>query len=1292
MRGLLATKDCDTALDNAEDVHSNKAKGLMIMCVEEQHIQTIESAANAREAWSTLANLYQQTSTANLLQLKRQLNTLEKKTSETITQYVARARDIANQIHAATGQEVSATDMALAVLSGLPSEYSMVKTVIENMTEVPAVGVIQSKLLLVEKQLPASDGDTAYYTRVDQARRPSRQSGPGRQQGGYSTIKTCYYCHKRGHLKKDCRKLKADEDQRRDSRQSASRGEIGLMAISNQCTFINKSDWVLDTGATRHLTGNKDLLINPRPVTQELIITFGNNSEGAAKAVGDVVLLDTCSANKRLILRDVLYVPEAKTANMLSISTAQKAGACFVIDSDGCKLFYDRELLVTAKERNGLYIISGKTTKTHQESAMLAHSKETAEEWHQHFAHLGYNNLARLVKENMVKGINTTAEEFLAANKESCETCAKSKQTRLPFDSSETEINKPLALVHSDLCGPLKEESLGGRLYIATFLDDYSGLSVIKLLKHKSEMIMAMKEVFTMLENQSGCKVKALRTDNGTEYVNAAVSGYLKTRGIIHQTTMTYTPQQNGKAERLNRTLMEKIRAMLSEAKLSQRLWGEAAHIANTLRNRSPVAGKDKTPWELFFGVKPDVSFLRPFGTKAFVLIPKEKRSSKLSSVSTTGVLVGYAPGLNGYRVLVGNSKVISSRDVVFSMPQKDNGTVQHTPPAAGDNSDDEDSQPTLIGSENDDDSNQGTGSNDGDDNDDASPPPTSAVLRRSTRSTAGRINPNRYIGSSEYPGYDRMPTLGNTATAGNTGSGNVTAMMATIKEPLTYEEALASEHAEQWQQAMNDEIASLASNKTWTLEEVPTGINPIPVKWVYKVKRDSAGNIERFKARLVAKGFRQREGIDYEEVFAPVSKFSTFRTLMAVVAAQDLELHHLDIKTAFLYGELEENVYIQQPKGYEEGGSKLACHLHKAIYGLKQAPRVWHERLHRELELYGFKASTADPSLYVYHGKKSKTYLLIYVDDILIASKTLDAVNNVKSSLMSTFEARDLGEAQHYLGIKITRDRGSSTLWLSQELMTTELVANYGLEHSKTKAVPLSPAIKLTKDEGEPLDKEKYPYSQLVGSLMYLSVSTRPDIAYAVGALARYMSCPTSVHWLAAKGVLRYLAGTRDYCLIFSGSSLQLVGYCDADYAGDLDSRRSTTGYVFIMNGAAISWQSKRQPTIAASTTEAEYMAAAAAVKEALWLRKLLADFGLNISTVDIMADNQSAIKLLRNPISSLRSKHIDIVHHFARERVMRKEVAFVYTATDLMIADVMTKALPKFKHVYCCNGMGVK
>jgi hypothetical protein len=513
------------------------------------------------------------------------------------------------------------------------------------------------------------------------------------------------------------------------------------------------------------------------------------------------------------------------------------------------------------------------------------------------------------------------------------------------------------------------------------------------------------------------------------------------------------------------------------------------------------------------------------------------------------------------------------------------------------------------------------------------------------------------------------------------------------LDEPRSYTEAINSKSADLWKIAMDDEMASLRSNNTWTLETPPPGVKPIPVKWVYKIKRDGDGNIERYKARLVAKGFKQQEGIDYDEVFAPVSKYSTLRALLALAAAENMELHLLDIKTAFLNGELEENIYICQAEGYEEGDPGMACHLNKTLYGLKQAPRAWHNRLHRELVSCGYTASEADPGLYSFRGKAANIYLLVYVDDILIASSDMSLVNDIKQRLLGTFDARDLGEATTYLGMNIIRDRGSGTIKINQTRLTNDLIAKFGMEDGKPRSFPLSPSTKLTKDEGEILDKATYPYSELVGSIMYLSICTRPDISYAAGSLARYMSNPTTTHWQAAKGVLRYLAGTPDYGIIYgSGRNLDLYGFCDADYAGDIDTRRSTTGYVFTLNGGAISWQSKRQPTVAASTTEAEYMAAAAAVKEGLWLRKLLGDLDIQPPVINILADNQSAIKILRNPISSLRSKHIDVIHHFARERVMRNEVTFTYTPTSKMIADVLTKALAGDKFAFCCISMGVK
>jgi hypothetical protein len=488
----------------------------------------------------------------------------------------------------------------------------------------------------------------------------------------------------------------------------------------------------------------------------------------------------------------------------------------------------------------------------------------------------------------------------------------------------------------------------------------------------------------------------------------------------------------------------------------------------------------------------------------------------------------------------------------------------------------------------------------------------------------------------------------------------------------------------------MQEEIASLKEYDTWTVEPLPVGVKPIPCKWVYKVKRDAYGNVERYKARLVAKGFRQVEGVDYDEVYAPVSKHSSLRALLSIVADGDFELHQLDVKTAFLNGELEEDIWLCHPPGFEQGPAGTACHLKKALYGLKQAPRAWHLKLKEELLGMGFIESDADPGLFILHYKDRSVYVLVYVDDLLVAGKNLSDVNRVKQMLMETFDARDLGDAKYFLGMEIERDRSAGTLKLSQKKYAEEVVARFGMTDAKPASVPLSPAVKLTRD-GESLDLSVYPFREVIGSLMYLSVCTRPDISQSVGALARYMSDPKKQHWDAAKALLRYVKGTSCFGIRFGSGAQGLLGYCDADYAGDLDTRRSTTGYVFVLNGGAVSWSSRLQPTVAVSTAEAEYMSAASATKEALWLRKLFSAFGVDVSPVQMLCDNQAAIKLVKHPIASMRSKHIDVQHHFVRERCAMGQVVFEYCTTDEMVADCMTKSLPLAKLKQCCSGMGV-
>ena len=1080
---------------------------------------------------------------------------------------------------------------------------------------------------------------------------------------------------------------------------SAAQTSLVQLTAGAMTAASKSTDWVLDTGASQHITNDGSRLLDAQPVSGASI-TFGNGAKVDAVSVGSVPIV--VGAGRTLTLQGVLYIPSA-AVNLLSVPCAIRRGAKFHFGKSTCQISVGGKVVATAHSAaNGLYYLADGAAS---HAALQATQPETAELWHRRFGHLGVDNLVRLKELDMVSGIGVSAASFSTLKHTPCEPCVLAKHHRSPFPEGAPDAAQPLELLHMDLCGPLPVESLGGSRYFVTFLDDCTKFSLVRCIAAKSDAAAVVKDVVTQLEAQSGYPLLVARTDNGREYINAPLEEFFAAKGTLQQTSVAYTPQQNGAAERLNRTLLERVRAMLADSGLPQNVWAEAVYTANFIRNRSPVSGRDKTPFELFLGTKPDVGELRIFGATAYAQVPAAKRN-KLQVRSQRGVLVGYQPNSKGYRVLLPDDTVTVSRDVVFDESPASNEAEPddepHSPPPLLHSPPSHSLPPSHISTVGASGGSQpATGSNGG------------QQLGASTpqqQPQRGATMPPQQAGQpqSEQQQQQQLPTQ---AAPGATGAlpryparersqpkewwraGLALSAAAAIPEPTTLEEALSSPQAAEWQQAMDEEMASLHANHTWVLEETPPGVTPIPAKWVYKVKYDANGSVERFKARLVAKGFRQREGIDFDEVFAPVSKYSTLRALLAVVAADDLELHQLDIKTAFHNGELKETVYLEQPPGYVEGSGQLSCHLQRALYGLRQAPRAWHERLHQELDQLGFVESDSDPSLFILTSKTDTAYVLVYVDDILIAAHDAASVAGVKAQLMAAFEARDLGEAKLFLGMTISRDRGSRQVKLSQERMTRELVAKFGLSDAKGKAVPISTSVRLAKGDGEPLDVAVHHYSGLVGSLMYLSVCTRPDIAQAVGALARYMSAPTDTHWQTAKGVLRYLGGTADHGLIWGGPGVQqgLRAYCDADYAGDVDTRRSTTGYVFLLNGGAISWSSRRQQTVAASTTEAEYMAAANAVKEALWVRKLLADLRQPVGTVLIRADNQSAIKLLKNPIFGQRSKHIDVAYHFARERVALQDVEFQYVDTKLMVADVLTKAVPEAKLAFCRAGMGV-
>ncbi|KAL0377326.1 UNVERIFIED_CONTAM: Retrovirus-related Pol polyprotein from transposon RE1 [Sesamum radiatum] len=507
------------------------------------------------------------------------------------------------------------------------------------------------------------------------------------------------------------------------------------------------------------------------------------------------------------------------------------------------------------------------------------------------------------------------------------------------------------------------------------------------------------------------------------------------------------------------------------------------------------------------------------------------------------------------------------------------------------------------------------------------------------------------------------------------------------MMEPESFE--AAAKH-EVWVQAMKEEIKMIEKNDTWELAERPKDKEVIGVKWIYKTKLNADGSIQKHKARLVAKGYSQLPGIDYTETFAPVARLDTIRALVAIAANKKWKIYQMDVKSAFLNGYIDEEIYVEQPQGFvAKGCEEKVLRLKKALYGLKQAPRAWYSRIDNYFMNQGFRRSLSKPTLYVKRQGNDTLIVSLYVDDLIYTGNNEKMIHDFKEDMMKTFEMSDLGLMHFFLGIEINQEKEG--IFICQKKYTETLLKKFKMESCKIVTTPLVTGEKYKKEDGSEKVNGSI-YKSLIGSLLYLT-ATRPDIMFATSLLSRFMQSPSQVHYGAAKRILRYLQGTKDFGIWYkSTNDAKLVGYTDSDWAGSADDMKSTSGYTFSLGSGIFSWASKKQATVAQSSAEAEYIAAAAASNQATWLRRILEDMGeKQEEPTTIYCDNKSAIAITKNPVQHNRTKHIDIKYHALREATTRGEIELKYCSTEEQLADMFTKALLRDKFEELRTKIGV-
>ena len=1109
---------------------------------------------DGRKALKILRDHYMGTSKPRIIALYQELTSLRKSSEESMTDYVIRAETAAASLKTA-GKEIDDTLLVAMVLKGLPSDYKTFATVISQKDTEVSFPDFKIQLKSYEETQNSLQSDTS-----DDVMKVKNK------------IIKCYKCNKPGHFKSQC-KSKISNNKRWCSHCKSSTHDTNYCrkinsaqittdgskpTVNDEHTFAfrvtdtpqNSIDFIaesflVDCGASIHIVSDSSKFLrfdkNFDHKNHVIQLADGSQQSGIVIGKGDasVQFNDKNGATHNVRLTNCLCIPSYKQ-NIFSVAAATASGASVQFSPDSPELTIGDTVFNIKNHGNLYYLIIVMNNKV---------VKHSAERWHNILGHCNMNDILKL--EGVVDGMQIVNKTKFSNY---CDTCSTGKMTQFRNRTPDERAKAILELMHCDVAGPIEPVARDGFRYALSFIDDFSGLNMTYLLKAKSDTFTATQKFIA--DCAPFGKIKRLRCDNGGEFTSNEFKNFLIKKEIKQEFSSPHSAHQNGTAERSWRTIFDMARCLLINSEVPKSLWTYAVKCAVYIRNRCFNLRTGKTPFEVFTGKKPNLSNMHVFGSKCHAYIQIKK---KLDPRSEKGTFIGYGTQSPAYltyfsqqtevrRVRLvkfsddvgdlhqNHTSINDERDICYQSPQQDLPTQTAREPNLTQISD---GQPLQSG-----------------EIDQAATPDTSDGARNQQQVLNKSRYPNRTHKQPKYlDDYITGDDMSSTDIS-NVTNFSVDYIYRVSNIPKNYQDAIHSNEASKWLVAMNDEITSLKDNDTFELVPSAPDMKVLGGRWVYAVKY-GPDNSEHFKARYVAKGYDQVKDIDYQETFSPTARLASIRMLLQHAVQDDLIVHQLDVKTAYLNADIDRNVYIDQPEGYvitDFNNQPLICKLKKSLYGLKQSGRLWNNMLHKFLLSIDFKQSSAGTCVYTKFNNGNKIIIIIWVDDIVVAASNIDVLNEIKTALCDKFKMKDLNQLSWFLGMEFKLENSCATM--NQHKYLDKLLEKFNLKDCHSKIIPCDMSINsiIANDSQQPCDDKLY--REIVGSLIYLMTGTRPDLSFVVTKLSQHMSKPTETLLGLAKGVLRYVKCTKEYDLKFCKCKvpLQLIGHCDSDWGASDD------------------------------------------------------------------------------------------------------------------------------------------